>query len=71
MQDRVVTQDFWIKGQLIVIENVPAGVCAQCGEHVVNAGTGKRIAALLKDSQRLSAAPTLSVPLVTYTPEPR
>jgi YgiT-type zinc finger domain-containing protein len=71
MQERIVSQDFWIKGKLIVVEKVPAGVCVQCGERVVNAETGKRIAALLKDSQRLSAAPTIRVPLVQYTPQSR
>ena len=71
MRERTVRQDFWIKEKLIVIENVPAGVCLQCGERVVNADTGKRIAALLKDSKRLSAAPTIAVPLVRYSAENR
>ena len=69
MRERTVRQDFWIKGKLIVIENVPAGVCPQCGERVVNAETGKRIGALLKDSKRLAAAPTISVPFVSYSAE--
>src|SRR5438552_17820327 len=48
----------WLRPRaaLIVIEKVPAGVCTQCGERVVNADTGKQIAILLKDSQHLSAA---------------
>jgi YgiT-type zinc finger domain-containing protein len=68
MQERIVCQDFWIKGRLIVVENVPAGVCRQCGERVINAKTGKQIANILKDSQRLSEAPTITVPLIPYTP---
>ena len=71
MREGTVRQDFWIRGKLIVIENVPAGVCPQCGERVVNAETGKRIAALLKDSKRLSAAPTITVPFVRYSAEDR
>jgi YgiT-type zinc finger domain-containing protein len=71
MQERAVTQEFWVKRKLVVIENVPAGVCAQCGERVVNAETGKRIAALLKDSKRLSAARTMRVPLLQYSAENR
>jgi YgiT-type zinc finger domain-containing protein len=32
MEERQIKQDFWIKGKLIVIEDVPAGVCPRCGE---------------------------------------
>ncbi|HHT9145572.1 MAG TPA: YgiT-type zinc finger protein [Candidatus Wunengus sp. YC61] len=32
---------FWIRGELIVVEDVPAGVCPQCGEKVVNANVGR------------------------------
>ena len=27
MQDKRIKQDFWIRGELIVVEDVPAGVC--------------------------------------------
>lgn len=32
---------FWIRGELFVVENVPAGVCPQCGEEVVKANVGR------------------------------
>ena len=32
MVEKTILQDFWIKNKLIVIENIPAGVCPQCGE---------------------------------------
>ena len=66
LQERTIQQDFWIKGKLVVIENVPAGVCPKCGEKVVNAGVGEHIAGLLKDSERIDKAPTISVPLIKY-----
>ena len=31
MHAQSITQDFWIRGELLVLENVPAGVCPQCG----------------------------------------
>ncbi|MDA2910359.1 YgiT-type zinc finger protein [Nitrospiraceae bacterium AH_259_D15_M11_P09] len=37
MVSRRINQDFWIKKKLVVIENVPAGVCPQCGEKIVRA----------------------------------
>ncbi len=35
MVEQQIKQDFWIKGDLIAIEDMPAGVCPQCGEKVV------------------------------------
>ncbi len=66
LQERNIHQDFWIKNKLVIIENVPAGVCPQCGEKVVNAEVGEHIAKLLKDSKRIDKSPTISVPLINY-----
>ena len=67
VQRRRVKQDFWIKGKLIVVENVPAAVCLQCGERRVDAATGRRVLQLLNDRQSISTAPTIPVPRVRYT----
>jgi len=69
LEEKNIQQDFWIKDKLVVIEKVPAGVCPQCGEKVVNAEVGEHIADLLKDINRISKAPTISVPLIKYEPE--
>jgi YgiT-type zinc finger domain-containing protein len=69
MEERRVKQEFWIKGKLIVIEDVPAGVCPQCGEKVVKADVGRRIAALIEDSKRLRKARTMSVPVIRFAKE--
>ena len=66
LQERNIQQDFWLKDKLVVIENVPAGVCPRCGEKVVNAEVGEHIAELLKDSKRIDKAPPISVPLIKY-----
>ena len=66
MVEKTIQQDFWIKNKLIVIEKIPAGVCPQCGEKIVNAEVGKHIAKLIKDSKRIKKAPTISVPLIQY-----
>lgn len=29
LTEQLIKQDFWIGGQLIVVENVPAGVCPE------------------------------------------
>lgn len=64
--EKTIQQDFWIKNKLIVIENIPAGVCPQCGEKIVNAAVGEHIAKLIIDSKRIKNAPTISVPLIKY-----
>ena len=69
LEEKNIRQDFWIKDKLVVIEKVPAGVCPQCGEKVVNAEVGERIAELLRDSNCINKAPTISVPLIKYEVE--
>lgn len=57
MQERHIKQDFWIRGELIVVENVPTGVCPQCGEKVVKADVGRWITKLLENSEQIAKAP--------------
>ncbi len=64
LEARLIKQDFWISGRLVVIENVLAGVCPQCGEKVVKGEVGRRIAKLLQDPKKLKAAPKIRVPVV-------
>ena len=66
LEEKYIQQDFWINGKLIVIEEIPAGVCTRCGEKVVKADVGERIAELLNDTNRINTAPTISVPLIEY-----
>ena len=58
--------DFWIRGELIVVEDVPAGVCPQCGEKVVKANVGRWIAKLLENTERIAEAPRISVPTIKF-----
>jgi YgiT-type zinc finger domain-containing protein len=63
---REIRQDFWIRGKLIVIERIPAGVCPQCGEKVVKADIGARLADFLERSKRLRKARTIRVPVIRF-----
>ncbi len=69
MQEKCVKQDFWIRGQLIVVEDVPAGVCPQCGERVVKADVGRWITKLIESSERIAKAPRISVPAIKFGAE--
>lgn len=66
--ERKVDQDFRIKGKLIVVREVPAGVCQRCGERVVRAEVGKQLAAIVTDVKSLRRAATIAVPVVAFEP---
>ena len=64
--ERLIKQDFWVKERLLVIEGVPAGVCVRCGERVVRADVGQRLACLVEHSSSLRKARTLAVPVFCF-----
>ena len=66
MKEKRINQDFWLKGKLIVIESVPAGVCPQCGERIVKAEVGRQLAALILNIKHLPKRETITVPVVRY-----
>jgi YgiT-type zinc finger domain-containing protein len=66
MVEKEVAQDLWVRGKLVVIEDVPAGVCTQCGERVVKAEVGRGLAAIVDRSTRPRPARTLRVPVIKY-----
>ena len=61
MSEKRINQDFWLKGKLIVIESVPAGVCPQCGEKIVKADVGRHLATLIQNLKRLPKRKTITV----------
>lgn len=69
LQEKRINQDFWINGQLIVVEDVPAGVCPRCGKKVVKADVGQWITELIRSSERIAKAPRISVPAIKFEAE--
>ena len=69
MREKKINQDFWLKGKLIVIESVPAGVCPQCGEKIVKADVGRELASLIGNIRRTPKRRTISVPVIRYAKE--
>lgn len=66
LQEKQINQDFWVKGKLVVVERVPAGVCAQCGEKVIAAEAGIELAGLLGKTSGLRKARRMSVPVLRF-----
>jgi len=44
MSEQIVKQEFWLKDQLVVIDELPAGVCEQCGEIYFEPGGAEKVA---------------------------
>ena len=69
MREMLIKQDLWIRGELIVVEDVPAGVCPRCGEKVVKSEIGRRIIKIIENSERIAKARKISVPTVKFGEE--
>ena len=69
MREKRINQDFWLKGKLIVVESVPAGVCPQCGEKIVKADVGRQLVNLIQNLGRVPNRKTMTVPVVRYAKE--
>jgi YgiT-type zinc finger domain-containing protein len=59
-----IKRDFWIRGKLVVIDNVPAGVCPRCGAKVVRSEVGRRLVEVLESPRKWSKASVIRVPVV-------
>jgi len=66
LMKRKVDQDFRIEGKLIVVREVPAGVCQRCGEKVVRAEVVKQLTTIVTDAKSLRRAATIAVPVVAF-----
>ena len=62
--EKRIKQNFWIRGKLVVIDNVPAGVCPRCGAKVVRSQVGKRVAMIVESPKKWSKASVITVPVV-------
>jgi YgiT-type zinc finger domain-containing protein len=69
MLAKLINQDFWLKGKLLVIESVPAGVCPQCGEKIVKADVGRQLATMMGNLRRVRKRRTISVPVIQFAKE--
>jgi len=69
MHEKYIRQNFWFKGEFVIIEDVPVGLCPKCGEKIVRADVGRWIAKLLENPERISTAPRVSVPAIKFDPE--
>jgi YgiT-type zinc finger domain-containing protein len=64
VQERRVRDDYWSGDSLVIIENVPVGVCSKCGERYYSAAVLERMDRIA--ARRSKIKRTLRVPVTTF-----
>ncbi len=64
LEDRIVTVDFRWGNKLVVIEEVPAKVCNECGERYYSADVSRRMEKIAIEGKKER---TIEVPLARLT----
>lgn len=62
--EKRVKVNYWHRGKLMVIENVPTGVCINCGERYYDASIVKRMEKIAKERNRIIK--TITTPVAEY-----
>ncbi len=63
LESRPATIPFVMNGSVVVVKNVPAQVCAQCGEAIMTSAIARQVDILLKQVYRLNS----EVSVLTFT----
>ena len=66
MEEQTLSREIRWQGKLVVIENVPMGVCAQCSEKVLKPEVVKAIDQII--AERRDPKRTIRVPVFRYEP---
>ena len=64
IQPKKVTVEHWYGGTLVIIIDVPVGVCGKCRERYYEAATLEQLDAIARESE--SAQERMSVPIMTF-----
>jgi len=61
VQEQIISRELRWKGNLFIIENIPAGVCKQCGEKFLEPQVAKNIDRVLQNKTK--PAKKIAVPV--------
>ena len=64
VKEKLMPRELRWEGRLFIFENVPMGVCTQCGEKVLKPEVAKTIDQVLKE--RRKPTKTIQVPVYQY-----
>ena len=66
VKEQLLARELRWQGQLFIFENVPIGVCTQCGEKVIMPEVAKAIDRVLQEKRKPTK--TIQVPVYHYEP---
>ena len=66
IRQKKVTVDHWYEGKLVIIKDVPVGVCQECGQRYYAAATLDRLDTMAQNSD--AAPERISVPVMVMSP---
>ncbi|MBI1929131.1 type II toxin-antitoxin system MqsA family antitoxin [Candidatus Poribacteria bacterium] len=66
IQPKKVTVEHWYEGKLVIIKEVPVGVCRECGERYYEAATLEQLDAMAQKSE--SVQERISIPVMAFAP---
>lgn len=69
MVHKKITVDYWWKGDLVIIEKVPARICTQCGEEVFEGPVAEKMERVAKAKTKKKTI-TVAVKSFADTPLP-
>lgn len=64
VKEQLLTREFRWQGQLFIFENVPIGICVECGEKVLTPFVAKSIDNILEQKKKPSKI--IEVPVYYY-----
>jgi YgiT-type zinc finger domain-containing protein len=64
IRERRVRDDYWSGDQLVIIEDVPVGVCDRCGERYYPAAVLEKMDQIARRRSRIKR--TIRVPVTTF-----
>jgi len=67
VEEQLIPHECRWKGKLFILENVPVGVCTQCGEKVLKPEVAKAIDQVFLEERKPTK--TIQVPVYQYEPD--
>lgn len=67
VEEQLITREYRWKGQLFIIEQMPAGVCTQCGEKTLKPEVAKAIDQIIQEKRK--PVKMIQVPVYEYERE--
>ncbi len=64
VKEKIRDEGYWYRGKLLVIKDVPVGVCEKCGEKYYKGATLEAMELIAKNRSQLRK--TITVPITTF-----